>query len=357
MPSHRKVLVGLQKFTRPIANPVNAKMRHNESVHPARASSAPAARPVVSIVMATHNRAHLLQETITSLLGQTFQDFEIIVADDASNDGTPALLEVLKQKDPRIRTCRSEQNIGPGAARNLAVQQALGEFIAIMDDDDICMPHRLEQQVEVLRKHPEVALTFSPVAWFRDKQEVFHVFPSEAAEGGFPREPDAVFECLYLRGNRIPNVTLMGRSRLWICFPYPSEPWIGEDWFWLMQHAARGEQFLATTEPLVLQRRDLANSSLVQRGAAAIKARRQVLRAIREWLHAEGISKFDHLHRRATSERMTSEARCWRGFKGLIWAIGALLFNPSNAGAQQTIGELLRAGFGKLTQPMSLFRQ
>ncbi|MDD1679226.1 MAG: glycosyltransferase, partial [Methanomicrobiales archaeon] len=96
--------------------------------------------PSVSVVIATYNRAALLGETIESVLKQRFRDFEIIVVDDGSTDGTQ---EVLKTYGDKIR-CFHQENRGPSAARNLGIRQARGRWIAIQDSDDLCAPDHLE---------------------------------------------------------------------------------------------------------------------------------------------------------------------------------------------------------------------
>ena len=91
--------------------------------------------PSVSVVIATYNRAQFLPETIDSVLHQRFQDFELIVVDDGSTDGTR---EVLGAYGARLRYIYQE-NCGPSAARNLGVRNARGAWIAIQDSDDLAL--------------------------------------------------------------------------------------------------------------------------------------------------------------------------------------------------------------------------
>jgi glycosyltransferase involved in cell wall biosynthesis len=104
--------------------------------------------PKVSVIIPTHNRAELLRGAIQSVLDQTYRDFEIIVVDDASTDHTP---EVVRNfADERIRYVRNATNRGEGGARNVGLERARGEFIALLDDDDEWLPEKLELQVKVL---------------------------------------------------------------------------------------------------------------------------------------------------------------------------------------------------------------
>lgn len=104
------------------------------------------AKPTVSIVIPTHNRAELLKRAINSVLRQTFEDFELIVVDDASSDNTPEVVESIN--DGRIRYVRLKKNSGGPVARNTGIKKARGEFIALLDDDDEWLPNRLELQIE-----------------------------------------------------------------------------------------------------------------------------------------------------------------------------------------------------------------
>ena len=110
--------------------------------------------PVISVVVAAFNAAETLGETLHSLRQQTWSDFEIVVVDDGSSDGTRALLEA---QGDHVRTFRQE-NGGIGSARNRGMREAQGEFIALMDADDICDPARLQIQLDYLRARPEILL-------------------------------------------------------------------------------------------------------------------------------------------------------------------------------------------------------
>ena len=113
-------------------------------------------RPRVTVVMAVYNAAPFVEQAIASVLSQTWSDFELVVVDDASTDGSLALAQSFD--DPRIRLIRHERNKGASQSRNDALAAAQGELIAVMDADDVCAPTRLERQVEFLDAHPSVGL-------------------------------------------------------------------------------------------------------------------------------------------------------------------------------------------------------
>lgn len=104
--------------------------------------------PVFSIVLCTYNAEAYLDECMQSLLEQTFADYELIIVDDGSSDGTIPYLRSLT--DPRIRLIPLETNRGLIFARNRGFDEAKGRYIAIMDADDIAHPQRLEEQLKVL---------------------------------------------------------------------------------------------------------------------------------------------------------------------------------------------------------------
>src|SRR4030042_5052103 len=111
--------------------------------------------PTVSIIIPTYNRAHLVMRAINSVLDQSFQDFEIIIVDDASRDNTEKMVSGIRDK--RIFYIRHEKNRGGSAARNTGIKQARGEYIAFLDSDDEWLPEKLEKQLKVLEQYTNSA--------------------------------------------------------------------------------------------------------------------------------------------------------------------------------------------------------
>jgi glycosyltransferase involved in cell wall biosynthesis len=114
--------------------------------------------PKVSVVIPAYNRADLIGETLDSVLAQTFRDFEIVVVDDGSTDGTPAVL--ARYTDHNVRVIRQE-NQGEGAARNTGIGAARGDYIALVDSDDLWVPVKLERQMTVLNQRPNLMWVYS----------------------------------------------------------------------------------------------------------------------------------------------------------------------------------------------------
>lgn len=112
--------------------------------------------PRVSVVMAVYNAGRFIREAVSSVLAQTYTNFELIAIDDASSDDSLVILESFD--DARIRIIKHHENLGAALSRNDGFDAAQGEFIAIMDADDMCVPTRLERQVAYLDDHTAVGL-------------------------------------------------------------------------------------------------------------------------------------------------------------------------------------------------------
>lgn len=129
------------------------------------------ADPVVSVVVTTYNGSLLIDQTIASILSQTFRGFELIIVDDLSTDNTIARVE--RYVDPRIRLIRNSRNLGVVGSRNVGFSLARGRYIASLDHDDLSMPERLERQVVYLDAHPDVVLVGSRWLNFSNGQTSF----------------------------------------------------------------------------------------------------------------------------------------------------------------------------------------
>lgn len=136
---------------------------------------------VVSVLLPVHNASTYVRRAIDSILAQTFRDFELIVIDDASTDGSAAVLDDLH--DPRIVRVRFEKNRGIVDALNSALKEARGRYIARMDADDIAHPHRFQQQVEYLDRHSNTMVVGSWIQGFGDvRRRYIHRYPLDNDE-------------------------------------------------------------------------------------------------------------------------------------------------------------------------------
>lgn len=115
--------------------------------------------PLVSVITPAFNDAEYIEECVRSVVEQTLGNVEIIVVDDASTDDTPAVVTAIDA--PGLRYFRHERNQGPAAARNTGLQDARGRYVAFLDADDAMNRDNLARKVEVLERHPRVAMVHS----------------------------------------------------------------------------------------------------------------------------------------------------------------------------------------------------
>ncbi|WP_239524867.1 glycosyltransferase family 2 protein [Leptobacterium flavescens] len=115
---------------------------------------------MVSIVTPTYNSEKYLAETIASVISQTYQDWELLLIDDASSDNTLNMIREFADKDKRIRFFQLTENSGAGIARNKGIEMAQGNFVAFLDADDLWKPEKLEKQLKFMEeKDADVCFT------------------------------------------------------------------------------------------------------------------------------------------------------------------------------------------------------
>ncbi|TMV53009.1 glycosyltransferase [Paenibacillus mesophilus] len=186
----------------------------------------------ISVVMAVYNGAAYLQEAVDSILAQTYDNFEFIIVDDGSTDGTWDILSNIT--DSRVRICRLPENCGTPLALNIAVEEAEGEWIAVQDADDISVPERLAVQAGYMQSHPELIAVGSKISCVGEP----HIDPKRlrSAESnlnyGLNREElfkNRYFVCALCHGT-----SLYSRSRFFRAGGYDSGYRITHDYdFWL----------------------------------------------------------------------------------------------------------------------------
>lgn len=153
--------------------------------------------PKVSVVIPAYNSERFIAETLESVFNQSYQDFEVIVVDDGSSDGTD---KVISRYEGRLTYIR-KKNEGISVARNTGIAQARGEYVAFIDHDDIWLPEKLKEQMALLEGNKEIYLCFSDVYIIDEKgrrgKNVFKICPAHSG---------MVFKQL-LKDNFIPVIT------------------------------------------------------------------------------------------------------------------------------------------------------
>lgn len=167
----------------------------------------PPANPRVSVLIPAFNAERYIGEAIESVLGQTFTDFELVVIDDGSTDATPAVCAAYAAADARVHCRSSDVNRGRPWARNEALRVARGEFVAMLDADDRCMPDRLATQVAFLDAHVTIDVLGS---WWHTLDENGDRLPPNRNKQRY-LTADAVVSYLLFCGI-IHNPTVMART-------------------------------------------------------------------------------------------------------------------------------------------------
>jgi glycosyltransferase involved in cell wall biosynthesis len=236
-----------------------------------------AASPPVSVVIPAYNRAASIVAAIDSVLRQTFADFELIVVDDGSTDGTLAAAATIT--DPRLRLVPAPRNLGAAGARNLGVEEARGRWIAFQDSDDEWLPEKLARQMARLATPPAQG------DWGGCYCGLLTVGALDAAPGTRTRlkyTPDperspvegAILVPL-LEHNMISTQTLVVRRDLFLDlgrFDEATTPI--EDWDFVIRLAARGP-IAFVDEPLVHQR--FSENSITRRVEQRLAAQKRLV--------------------------------------------------------------------------------
>lgn len=108
---------------------------------------------LVSIVVPTYNVGDVVSETIQSVLSQTYENWELILVDDASTDNTVSVLNTFCLKDPRITVLNNTINSGPGVSRNVGIERAQGQYLAFLDSDDLWLEDKLSKQIDFMKSN------------------------------------------------------------------------------------------------------------------------------------------------------------------------------------------------------------
>ena len=153
----------------------------------------------VSIITPAYNAEPFISATIESVLGQSFQDWELLVADDVSSDRTPEIVAGFADRDPRVRLLRRGRNGGPAAARNTALRAAAGRYIAFLDNDDLWLREKLARQVTFMQEN-DCAISYT--AYRRMSEDGRKIGP-------IIQVPSRLTYAQLLRNTAIANMTAM----------------------------------------------------------------------------------------------------------------------------------------------------
>ena len=213
--------------------------------------------------MAVLNGERFVAEAVASLQAQTLDDFELIIVDDGSTDATPRIVEALAVDDERIQL-HSQRNTGYPEALNVGWRLARGEYVAILDADDLAEPHRLERQLVYLDEHPEVGVVGGSLLLVTGDGRPFYV-------ASYPATAAAVREGLQTHCPVGHTAVLMRRSILEEVGGYRSAIAVAEDYdLWLRV----SERYPIVNLPDIVGRYRIHGANVshasIRRGAEAI---------------------------------------------------------------------------------------
>ena len=279
--------------------------------------------PAVSVIIPAYNAEAFVGRTLASLRAQTFTDFEAIVVDDGSKDATAGLVQTVVDADPRFRLIR-QANAGVAPARNRALAEARGKYVANLDSDDLWRPQFLERTIAALEAGGEGAIfAFARTLWIDEHDQLF-------AQGQM-RLPSVVDYRELLTRNPVGNgsAMLMRTSGVRAVGGYDAglvrDFGQTEDWQLLLQLSWRGS-VVAVDEPLVLYRIVPSSSS-----HALERTARAALEVIRR-CESDGprLRKPDYWAARSLTLLWLARRalRMQRVRLGLVFAVRAYLLNP-----------------------------
>ncbi len=204
--------------------------------------------PKVSVIIPTYNRREYVQETIDSVLAQTYTDYEIIVIDDGSTDGTGEALQ--SRYGDRIHY-EWQENQGESVARNRGIELARGEYIAFLDSDDLWLPEKLEKQIAFLQKATDVGMVCCAIWLVDEKDQKFRADSVESCS----ENNDISLEMLLSRNHVSgPSTVVLHGAIVQRVGGFDPQIRFGEDWdFWI--RVAGNSRIVALPEPLALIRR------------------------------------------------------------------------------------------------------
>lgn len=198
----------------------------------------------ISIIIPAYNTQAYLAQALDSVLAQSFTDFEVLVVDDASTDGTFRLAASYAKRDSRIRCFQNPANCGVSDARNFGISQARYDWIAFLDSDDLWAADKLQRQVALLQARPDAGLCYTGVCYSF----------GWAPEGVAVHVPETVVLGQLLKSNVIPCSSVLVRRELVLAVPFQHDADAHEDYLLWLRLLQNGVAACGIDEPLLIYR-------------------------------------------------------------------------------------------------------
>ena len=203
---------------------------------------------LISIIMAAYNAEKTIEQAINSVLSQTYPDFELLVVNDCSTDKTAMLAEAIVKKDDRVRLISNEKNSGVSYTRKHGLEEASGEWVAILDSDDAWAPEKLEKQIN-LQKKTNADLLFTGSAFMDADGKPIDWYLAAPAEVTYRQ---------LLKQNVLSNSSALVRKELYAKY-YAVGDGMHEDFALWLNILKDGRKAYGVDEPLLIYR--IAKSS------------------------------------------------------------------------------------------------
>lgn len=234
--------------------------------------------PLVSIVMPAYQAAGTIARAVASVLAQTCKEWELIVVDDGSSDGTTAMVHAAAKGDPRVLVKQLSKNVGAAAAINIGWRSSRAELVAILDADDIALPERAALQREFLEQHPSIS-ALGAAAHFVDSHDRFLWTAIQ------PADHAALQRRRWHRSPFIHSTVMMRRTFLEATGGYADGMRLIYDYdLWMRGFFFGGFQYANLPEPLVIYRTQPVQRWMMIRAGAQVR----LLAGTREGRSARG---------------------------------------------------------------------
>jgi glycosyltransferase involved in cell wall biosynthesis len=205
--------------------------------------------PRVSVIVPAWNASTVLAEALDSVRAQTFRDFEVLVVDDGSTDDTARVAERQAAEDGRFRLI-CQGHAGVSVARNAALAEARGEWIAFLDADDVWLPPKLDRQLALAKQDPAADLLFTNFSLWDGSKDLGVAFaPGATLPEGNPMQA-LLLDCFLL-----PSTVVVRRERLLETGGFDPVLLMSQDWDLWLRMAEQGLHVRGLAEPLVRYRR------------------------------------------------------------------------------------------------------
>ena len=201
------------------------------------------------MVIPAFNAVNVVGETLESVRRQTFQNYEVVVVDDGSTDGSTDVIRRFCETDPRF-TFVAQSNAGNPAARNTGILRARGEWVALLDHDDVWFPQKLERQMALAREDPRANFLFTNFYFWDGARDLKLMYPDDQP---FP-EGDSIRRLIF-SFTYLPSTVVVRRQTLLDVNLFDPTMLMAEDWDMWLRIAEHGIHARGIREPLVRYRR------------------------------------------------------------------------------------------------------